>query len=112
MPEVNFPEILKQVKTDIVNLAQTSLKNYVKDAKTDAQTILDAMEKKLERWTKLLIQGELTTADFEWLVYREKDLIKMTALKEAGLAAIRVDQFKNSVLNMVIDTIFQLVKVL
>jgi hypothetical protein len=59
----------------------------------------------------LLIEGKLTTEEFEWLVNSQKDLIQMAALKQAGLAAIRIDQFKASLLNMVVDTVFSFIKI-
>ena len=69
------------------------------------------MKEATERCTKLLIRCELTRSDFEWLVNSEKDSFKMAALEEAGLALIRIDQFRNSVLNMIVDTVFKMVKV-
>ena len=39
------------------------------------------------------------------------DLIEMAALKEAGLAAIRIDQFKASLMNLVVDTVFSMIKI-
>jgi hypothetical protein len=109
--EVNFPEIFEQLKQDVVNLAGTTVKNYVNDAKTDGQNMLNVMKEKLERWTNQLANGGLTTQDFEWLVYSQKELIVMDSLKQAGLAEIRIEQFKGGIINLVIDTIFHLLKI-
>ena len=59
----------------------------------------------------MLISEQLTTKDFEWLVNSEKDTFKMAALEQSGLAIIRIDQFKNSVLNLVVDTVFKMIKI-
>ncbi len=109
--QVDFSDIFKQLKTGVVGLAKSTVSQYVNDAKTDAQNLLAEMKDDLERWTKLLISGDLTTQDFEWLVNSEKDSFKMAALEQAGLALIRVDQFKSSVLNFIVDTVFKMVKV-
>jgi hypothetical protein len=111
MAQVNFDEIFSALKEDIIALSQATLKNYIKDAKHDGLKILDASKEKLQRWTELLSEGKLTTEDFEWLVMSQKDLVEMQALKQAGLAAIRIDQFKNSVFNLLIDTVLHLVKI-
>ena len=111
MPQIDFPDILKQLKDALIGLAENTLKNYIDEAKSDAQTILDSMKDKLQNWAQLLANGKLTTEDFEWLVYSQKDLVEMTALKEAGLAEIRIDQFKGSVLNLIIDTVFNVLKI-
>jgi hypothetical protein len=108
---VDFKAIFEQLKKDVEALAESTLKNYVSKAKTDAQTMLNQMKDKLQRWTTLLIEGKLTTEDFEWLVNSQKDLIQMAALKQAGLAAIRIDQFKASLLNLVVDTVFSMIKI-
>jgi len=108
---VDFNAIFEQLKNGVIGLAKTTLSNYVNDAKTDAQNMLNAMKEKLQRWTSLLIDKKLTTEDFEWLVNSQKDLVEMAALKEAGLAAIRIDQFKASVMNLVVDTVFSMVKI-
>ncbi|MDN3656033.1 hypothetical protein QWZ08_10375 [Ferruginibacter paludis] len=109
--QVDFADIFKQLKTGVVSLAKSTVSTYLNDAKTDGQNLLAEMKDDLERWTKLLISGDLTTKDFEWLVNSEKDSFKMAALENAGLALIRIDQFRNSVLNMIVDTVFKLVKV-
>lgn len=108
---VDFNAILDQLKKGVTDLAQSTLKSYVSDAKTDAQNMLNAMQEKLKRWTGLLIDKKLTTEDFEWLVNSQKDLVVMAALKEAGLAAIRIEQFKASLLNLIVDTVFSMVKI-
>jgi hypothetical protein len=41
----------------------------------------------------------------------QKDLIEMSTLKQAGLVQIRIDLFKGGVINLVIDTGFQIVKI-
>lgn len=111
MPPIDFKTILEQLKKGVEDLAERTLKNYVGKAKDDARLMLNEMQEKLKRWTNLLIDGSLTTEDFEWLVNSQKDLIQMNALKQAGLAAIRIDQFKASLLNLVVDTIFSLIKI-
>lgn len=111
MAQIDFPGILKQLKDALIGLAEGTLKNYIAEAKSDGQAILDSMKDKLQNWTSLLADRKLTTEDFEWLVYSQKDLVEMTALKEAGLAEIRIDQFKGSVLNLIVDTVFNILKI-
>ncbi len=109
--QIDFDDIFKQLKTGVTSLAKLTVSNYINDAKADGLSLLNEMKDDLQRWTKQLISGDLTTKDFEWLVNSEKDTIKMAALEQAGLALIRIDQFKNSVLNLVVDTIFNAVKI-
>jgi hypothetical protein len=109
--QVDFPELFNHLKDEVIMLAQISLKKFGEEAKGDALVLLNSMKEKLKRWTVLLANGDLTTEDFEWLVNSQKDLVEMEALKQVGLAAIRVDQFKNSVINMIVDTVFSFIKI-
>jgi hypothetical protein len=109
--QVDFAAIFQQLKQGIIGLAESTVKKFVKEAKDDGLQILHDMKEKLERWTKMLIAGQLTTEDFEFLVNSQKDLIAMNALKEVGLAAIRIDQFKSSVMNLIVDSVFNIIKI-
>lgn len=111
MASPDFPQIFEQLKKDVVALAELTVKGYVKQAKDDGKKMLTQMKENLQRWTLQLSKGELTTQDFEWLVYSQKDLLLLEGLKQAGLASIRAEHFKNSVLNLVIDTIFNIIKI-
>lgn len=109
--QLDFAILFEQLKDQVVNLAGISLAKYENEAKKGALLFLNEIKEKLARWTLLLADRQLTTDDFEWLVNSQKQLMEMHALSQAGLAAIRVDQFKNSVMNMVVDTIFSFVKI-
>jgi len=66
------------------------------------------MKRDLRRWTRLLEKGDLTTEDFEFLVKSQVASTKMSALESSGLAEIRLDAYRSSIFNMIIDTIFGL----
>ena len=103
MPDFN--EIFEELKTGALDLVKLTLKKYKDEAEADAKVFLEDSKEKLEKWTSLLASGELTPSDFEWLVESQKDLLVMNGLKQTALAKIRLDQFKNSLLNLVVDTI-------
>lgn len=105
----DFSEILGEIRTGVVTLAQATIQNYVDAAVEDAEDFIGSTEGKLKRWTGLLADGSLTTEDFEWLVRSQADLAQMRALKRSGLALVRVDEFKSSLLNLVTDTVFRFV---
>lgn len=109
--QINFGDILNQLKTGLLNLAETTVKNFVDQAKTDGQNLLTSIEAKLEGWTTQLASGDISASDFEWLVNSQKDLVVMNALEQAGLAEINVDQFKTSAFNLIINTVLSIVKV-
>lgn len=108
--QVDFDKIFNDLKEGITTLAKTTVKNYAKEAVADAKQFVLESEEKLKRWTLLLADKQLTSEDFEWLVMSQKDLAKMEALKQSGLALVRIDAFRVSLLNLIIDTVFNIVK--
>lgn len=106
MPAPDFDDLLGQIKDGVAALALATVRRYADDAIADASDFLDLTRDKLERWTGLLAEGALTTEDVEWLVRSQASLLEMRALKQSGLALVRVDEFRASVLNLVTDTVF------
>ncbi len=104
-----FNKLIRNLRGDIDDLARLTVRRYRKQAANDARKALTSMKKDLRRWTNLLEKDLLTTEDFEFLVNSQQDSVKMTALKQSGLALIRMDQFKYSFFNLIIDTIFDFI---
>lgn len=105
MPKVNFQQIFDNLKNEAGNLALSTFKDYKNEAKTDALKLVEDMKENLETWTLQLANGKLSKDDFEFLVLGQKELIEMNALKQAGLALIKADEFKTSLLNLITNTI-------
>jgi len=102
----NFDDFVDAVEEGVKELAKKTLKGFKDEALADAKSFLEASKDDLQRWTKLLAKGELSQNDFEWLVTGRKDVAELHALKQSGLAIIRLDRFKNALLDLVIDTAF------
>jgi len=106
---IDFLSILSVLEEKIEDLAQFTVSNYVSEGIEDGKNLLAAMSDDLARWTQLLADRKITMRDFETLVIGDKDSVEMDALIFAGLALARVDQFKGSVLNLIIDTVFSII---
>lgn len=107
----NFEELFQQLEKGVESLARTSFKAYANEARTDGQTVLTNLKENLQRWTGEVESGYLTKEDLECLLQEEAALDELTALKQAGLAEIRLDTFKNSVVSLITDTVFGAVKI-
>jgi len=107
MPDTKqFNSIVRGLRKDIGSLAGLTVRKYRRSAERDGKNLLKAMEGDLKRWSNLLEKDALTTSDFEWLVQSQAATVKMTALEKSALADMRVDQFRGSVILMIIDTMF------
>lgn len=102
----DFDVFVDAVEDGVKELAKKSLKGFKEETVSDTKEFLAAAKKDLQRWTKLLARGDLSQDDFEWLVLGRKEVAELHALKQSGLAMVRLDRFKNGLLNLVIDTAF------
>jgi hypothetical protein len=109
MANLDFQNLVETLKTEVTNLALSTVNNYKNEATADALNMLNMMKENLSTWTMELADGKMSTKDFEFLVLGQKELIEMNALKQAGLAMIQVDEFKNSILNLIIKTVIGLI---
>jgi len=109
MADKNFENAFDTLKKGVADLAVTTGKQYAKQATTDGQSFLDASKASLEDWTTQLANKSLSKDDFADLLLGQKDLFALTALKQAGMAQIDLDTFKNSVFNLIEQTIFALI---
>lgn len=105
----NFDEFLAVLK-DKVSTLVSELKQYKDAAAKDANSFLEDTRADLERWTRLLARGELSRDEFQWLLSARLDLAKMVALKQAGLAKVRLDRFRKSLLDALTSTALRVFK--
>ncbi|MDN3550029.1 hypothetical protein [Mucilaginibacter aquaedulcis] len=111
MSAINFNEVFQSLETGVASIAKTSLQGYYDAAKADGENALESMKANLERWTQEVVSGTLTPDDLGYLLKEEAGLNEMTALKQAGLAEVKLDQFKGSLIGLIINTVTGLFKV-
>ncbi len=105
----DFDRFLRALKDGIRKLVTQSLRDYRQAAVKDADAFLERTRVDLARWIGELAAGQLTEEDFAFLVRGKKDLAEMEALKQAGLALVRVDRFRNALFDLVIGTALKMV---
>ena len=111
MSSINFDDLYKNLLSGIESLAKGSLKDYENAAKTDGQQALNDIKQNLQQWVKELETGSITRDDLAYLLQENEALEKMVALKEAGMAEIHIDTFRNNVINLIVSTVTGLIKV-
>jgi hypothetical protein len=108
MADTNFQNVFDTLKQGVVELAKTTGTQYVTQAEADGQSFLDSSKADLQNWMTELANGSLSKDDFTDLLLGQKDLFELTALKQAGMAAIALDTFKNGVFDLIEKTVFAL----
>jgi hypothetical protein len=107
---VNLKKITEEILKEIKSLAEETFKEHKDKAFKDGKAFLNKIEDDLERLSNLLAKGELTAEEFEWLVRSKKDLAEMVLLNQAGLALVKIDKFKDSLLNLIIDSFLKRIR--
>ncbi|HEY4206492.1 MAG TPA: hypothetical protein VGM31_06765 [Puia sp.] len=105
MPPINFQDIFNSLKQGIADLATTTVSNFAAQAKSDGLDFLNSSKDDLQKWSNQLAQGQMNKDEFIDLLEGQKDLLKLIALKQAGLAEIALDNFKSGVFSLIQKTI-------
>ena len=99
-----FKEFLDILKDETEKVVRAEWQDCKEAALRDGGAFVEKTKADLERWTALLALGSLSREDFEWLLKGKKDLAELEALKQAGLAQVRLDRFRDSILGVVTQT--------
>ena len=99
---LDFDRFFQELKNGASEIAKREAAEFVPEATDDGQDFLEAIKNDLETWSKQLADGELSKEDFAFLVKGKKDLAKMKALTQAGLAAIRIDRIRLAMIDLII----------
>src|SRR5258705_12669365 len=106
---IDIKSILSELERKIEVLAKTTMKDSSSQGTNDGKQLLITIKSDLVSWTQELADGELTKSDFETLLLGQKDLIEMNKLKESGLSLARINEFKDHVFSLIVDTVTNLV---
>ncbi len=102
---MDFEELLKQIKDELLKALGESYADYKTESKKDVEAFLEASKEKLERWTKLLANTELTVKDYEWLLKSQKDILVLKALYQAGITKQRLGHLKNKIIDTIVNVV-------
>lgn len=111
MSTINFDALYTELRNGVETVAKDTLHDYVKEAKTDGENALDGMKTNLRHWTAEVENGAMTREDLAFLLQEEEGLSEMVSLKQAGLAEVHIDQFRNGLISMAVNTLTGIVKV-
>ena len=107
---IDFTPMFTQLSQQITALAKSSLSQFKTEAEQDATRIVNIMKADLQAWGTQLAAGQITTDDLQLLINNGKTLMTLTALEEAGLTQIRVQQFLSSLLTLIYNTLITFIQ--
>ena len=101
---MDFNQIFNDIKNQLGPLAEQSLKEFAGQGKQDAEAFLQQSRANLAKWMQQLAAGEIDQDEFTWLVESQKAAAEMTALQAANAGTVRIEQFRDSVFSVVVNT--------
>ena len=108
MGSMDYQAVLVTLKDGVTDLATTNVHSYLNEAKADGLKLVDSLKTDIHNWGLELAAGKMSANDVEFLVMAKKELIQMNALKQVGLGQVKVDEFKNSILRLIVKTLVNL----
>ncbi|HAY21626.1 hypothetical protein [Desulfobacca acetoxidans] len=103
----DFDRFLQLFTDGVKDLAQKEFSEFVQAALDDGVSFMTKFKSDVEEWGMKLARGEMTANDVEWLMQGKKDLAEMNALKQAGLAQARIQEFVNGVLKIASESLMK-----
>ena len=100
----DFNQIFNDIKNQLGPLAEENVKEFASQGKQDAEAFLEQSRADLQQWVQQLANKEIDAAEFRWLVESQKAAAQMTALRAANAGQVRIDQFRDSVISVVVST--------
>ena len=102
----DFEDYFDKLANNLEDLVKNNWKDFLDAAEADGKAFLQETKAALQRWTRLLANGDLTREEFEFLVGSKEDLLKLEALKKLGLTKVRIQMFQTAVIGLIIETAF------
>jgi len=106
---MDIKELLKELKSGIIELVKEKLNIESKEVKKEISDILKKSKTKLERWSLLLKNGDITEEDFLWLIESQRDLLQLQSLRALGISQIKLGHFKSKVIEFIGKTVVKFV---
>jgi hypothetical protein len=102
----DFNDVLTSFNDGLGKLARTTFSDVRDAAIADGEAFVKQSSDDIKRWIDLLTNEQINRKDFQFLLMSEKDLAELRALKRAGLTMVRLDQFKSSLIHLIVDSVF------
>ena len=100
----DFNQIFNDIKGQLGPLAEQNLKQFAAQGKQDAEAFLEQSKANLQKWVQQLANKEIDEDEFRWLVESQKAAAEMVALRAANAGTLQTEQFRDSVLSVVVNT--------
>lgn len=99
---MDFDELIKELKDEIVMLAKDKFDEQGSEILQDMEVYLEHSKVKLQRWATLFVQKKIDKEELAWLLKSQKDLLLLKSLQNLGISSISLGHFKNKIVDTVL----------
>lgn len=105
---MDIDDLIKEIEAAVKAEAKSIFGRRARAAARDSAVFLNRTRDDLARWTAMLADGRLNKAGYQSLVAGAGEVMEMHALKQKGVALAAVNEFRDRVLNIIIDKTFSM----
>lgn len=102
---INFDSFIASFTEEL----RSALQDYGDEIRDEilktATVFVTKLKSNIETWSEQMKNGELSKEDLEFLIDARKDQMKLAALRQKGLAQVRLDRLQNTIKNSLIGSI-------
>lgn len=95
------------IKQGLLDIAQKEVGNYVVQFNKDVFDFIEDNLPKVFRWAELMISGDLTQEEFQFLVAGLEDIVTLRALSEVGIALVALQRIRKAVIDLLISSVLK-----
>ncbi len=110
MPSV-VEEFLSAFRVGLQPIIEELLGEFIESARTDAEAFISESWENLAVWLEDLRTGALAKDEFEFLLRGQEQLMRMKLLRQAGVAAARLERFRQAVIDLAIRSALSVVPI-
>ena len=100
----DYNEFLEALKDGAKELAKETFDGFEDQAISDTEAFARKCEADIKRRTAQLANGDLTEEDFQDLMEGKKALAEIHALTQAGIARVKLENFRVGPINLIVKT--------
>lgn len=98
-----MPTLGDDLTQQIGDLLKGNLNTYLNGVKTDLKSFLQNNQAQISTWTTQLQNKQITQDDLKNNILNLGDVAKMTALTQAGIGQIQVQNIINGIIGIVVN---------
>ena len=104
-----FTEFIDSIQDVAGTLSKTELKELIKTAKRDESDFVRCQAQNLERWTVMLVDGDLTVKGYKSLIRRMEVLTELNNIRLKVKAKASAQRLAQGIQDVVIGQVFDLI---